>query len=107
MGTRGPRNYFFGLKALAWWIVVFCSVTVSVHAATLIVTTTNDNGAGSLRETLVAAQDNDTITFAVTGSITLTSGELLVDKSIAIAGPGLDGLAVDGNVNSRVFHIGS
>jgi predicted outer membrane repeat protein len=107
MGTRGPRNYFFGLKALAWWIVVFCCVTVSVHAAMLIVTTTNDNGAGSLRQTLVAAHDNDTITFAVTGSIVLTSGELLVDKSITIAGPGLGNLAVDGNVNSRVFHVGS
>jgi hypothetical protein len=78
-----------------------------VHAATLIVTTTNDNGAGSLRQTVVAAHDNDAITFAVTGNIALTSGELLVDKSVTIAGPGLDNLSVDGNANSRVFHIAS
>jgi hypothetical protein len=37
----------------------------------------------------------------------LTTGELLVDKSISIAGPGAANLAVDGNANGRVFHIGA
>lgn len=106
MGTRGPQKHFFRLNALACWTVIFCAVAVSVRATTIIVTNTDDNGVGSLRQALAIANDNDTITFAVTGAIVLTSGELLVDKTITVAGPGLENLAVDGNANSRVFHIG-
>ena len=102
MGTRGLRN-FFRLNALGCCTVIFCAVAVSVRATTITVTNTNDNGVGSLRQALVIANDNDTITFAVTGGIVLTSGELLVDKSITVAGPGLENLAVDGNANSRVL----
>jgi hypothetical protein len=51
--------------------------------------------------------DRDTIIFAVSGIISLTSGELLVDKRITISGPGAASLAVDGNAKSRVFHITS
>ncbi len=82
-------------------------VTISARADTITVTNTNDNGPGSLRQALAAANDGDEITFAVTGTITLTTGHLLVDKSITISGPGADNLAVDGNAKSRVFYIGS
>jgi hypothetical protein len=58
-----------------------------------------------LREALAAANDGDEITFATTGTITLTSGELLVDKSITISGPGANNLAVEGDAKSRIFHI--
>jgi hypothetical protein len=51
--------------------------------------------------------DGDAITIAVTGSIVLTTGELLVNKSIAISGPRVGNLVVDGNASSRVFHIAS
>jgi hypothetical protein len=68
---------------------------------------TNDSGAGSLRQALADANDNDTVRFdvSVTGTITLTSGELLVNDSITISGPGANTLAVNGNAASRVFHI--
>ena len=74
---------------------------------TLIVTNTNDSGPGSLRQALADANDGDTIDFAVTGTIGLTSGELLVARSITISGPGAENLAVNGNNQSRVFHIAS
>jgi hypothetical protein len=77
------------------------------HGATITVTNTNDSGAGSLRQALIDASDGDTISFAVAGTIGLTSGELLVDKSITISGPGAGSLAMDGNATSLVFHIGS
>jgi len=41
----------------------------------------------------------------VSGTILLTSGELLVTNSVTILGPGPADLAVNGNAASRVFHI--
>jgi hypothetical protein len=72
---------------------------------TLIVTNTNDSGPGSLRQTLADANNGDVIGFAVTGTIGLTSGELLVTTSITVSGPGAENLAVNGNAKSSVFHI--
>ena len=45
------------------------------------------------------------IDFGVTGTITLTTGELPVNKSISIHGPGPDHLTVDGNHASGVFQV--
>ena len=76
-------------------------------AATLLVYNHNDNGAGSLRQVIHDASAGDAITFSntVTGSITLLSGELLVNKSLTIAGPGAGALTVSGNNSNRVFDI--
>ncbi len=87
--------------------MLFFALAVGLHADTITVTNTNDNGPGSLRQALADANDGDTIDFSVTGTIRLNSGELLVNKSITISGPGADNLSVDGNANSRVFHISS
>ena len=82
-----------------------CLIAVSTQAATITVTNTNDSGAGSLRQAIADAVNGDTIDFGVTGTITLTTGELLVDKSITIHGPGPDHLTVDGNHASGVFQV--
>src|SRR6476660_2558248 len=82
-----------------------CLIALSTHAATITVTNTNDTGAGSLRQAIADSNDGDTIAFGVTGTITLTTGELLVDKSITIHGPGPDHLTVDGNHASGVFQV--
>jgi hypothetical protein len=87
--------------------VLLCAVALAARGNTITVTNTNDSGPSSLRQVLADANDGDTITFAVTGAIVLTSGELLVDTSVTISGPGADNLAVDGNAQGRVFHIGS
>jgi hypothetical protein len=79
----------------------------SAHAATITVINTADSGPGSLRAALAAAVDGDTINFAVTtpATITLTSGELVVNKSVTISGPGANLLSVDANHASGVFAI--
>src|SRR4029077_9673404 len=91
-------------------ITLFCAAMGSVQsarAATITVTNTSNSGAGSLRQALTNANDGDTIDFSVTtpATITLTSGELLVNKSVTISGPGAGQLSVDGNFASTVFHI--
>src|SRR5581483_8236299 len=81
------------------------SAAISVYADNITVTNTNDSGPGSLRQAIADANNCDTISFTVTGTIGLSGGELLVNKDLTISGPGADILAVDGNAISRVFHI--
>ena len=74
----------------------------------IVVTNTNDSGPGSLRDALAVAKDGDTIDFdsSLKGqTITLTSGQMIVDKDVTISGPGANNLVVDGHKQSRVFYI--
>ena len=78
--------------------------------STLTVTNTLDSGAGSLRDTIAAAASGDTIVFAgsVHGqTITLTSGELAISKSLDIESPVAHPVHISGNNASRVFDITS
>lgn len=60
----------------------------------------------SLREAIRYAPAGSTITFAVTGTITLTLGELVIDKNLTITGPAqAPGLTVSGGNASRIFSI--
>src|SRR6266567_6405085 len=103
-GTRRVRN----IKSAAICLILVCAFTISAHATTIIVSNTNDNGPGSFRQALVDANDGDTIdATGISGVITLTTGQLLVDKSVTINGVGADSLAVDGNAITRVLQTGS
>ncbi|HKR12115.1 MAG TPA: Ig-like domain-containing protein, partial [Pyrinomonadaceae bacterium] len=76
-----------------------------------IVTSTADGGAGSLREALANVCSGDTITFDLAGAgphtITLTTGELLVGKSVTVNNNSGESITVSGNNLSRVFHVNS
>jgi hypothetical protein len=85
--------------------LLFCASAMGTHATTITVSNTHDSGPGSLRQALMIAHDSDTINFAVTGTITLTSGGLPVNKSLTISGPGKDQLSIDGNQAIVVFGI--
>ena len=87
------------------WFALYLSFATQTLAATITVTNTNDSGPGSLRQALRIANDDDTINFAVTGTITLTSGGLPINKNITISGPGPDQLSIDGNQALLVFGI--
>jgi hypothetical protein len=90
-----------------FWLAALVAAQAA-GAATLTVTSTADSGPGTLRAALAAAADGDTIDASgISGTILLTSGELLVTKSVTIAGPGPAIAAVDGDAATRVFHIGS
>jgi hypothetical protein len=76
--------------------------------STFTVTNLLDSGPGSLRAAVTAANANpgpDSINFATTGTITLTSGQLDITDSLTINGPGAKELTLSGNNTSRVFSI--
>ena len=72
----------------------------------LAVTNLMDSGAGSLRDEIAATAAGGTVTFmpGLSGTITLTTGQLLVDKALTIDGSGAT-VTVSGNNTSRVFKI--
>lgn len=94
---------------ITWRLAVaLLTVLIGIGAArgaTLTVTNNNEAGAGSLRQAIVDAASGDTIDLAVTGTITLTSGELVIDKDLNIVGPGASQLTISGNNLVRVFFI--
>jgi hypothetical protein len=71
------------------------------------VTNLNDSGAGSLRQAIIDTPAGGTVDFqpGLTGTITLTTGELAIGKDVTIAGPGAGVITVSGNHALRVFHI--
>ena len=75
----------------------------------MVVTSTADAGAGSLREAIANACGTAFITFNIAGAgphtLTLTSGELTVDKNLAIAGPSDESIRISGNDSSRVLDV--
>jgi hypothetical protein len=85
---------------------LICLTMSTARTATIAVINTNDSGPGSLRTALASATNGDTIdASSVTGTITLTSGELLITKSATVFGPGPQFLRISGNGASRVFHV--
>ena len=101
------------IALLALMAIALTTVTKRVSAATFTVTNLDDSGDGSLRQAILDANANpgaDTIDFQdeLTGTITLTSGELpLVTEDLTINGPGIFAITVSGNHAFRVFEIAS
>jgi hypothetical protein len=89
-------------------LVLFALSFATANAATFTVTNTNDGGAGSLRQAVIDANLSgvaNTINFAVSGAIVLTSGQIRIESPLSIVGPGASNLAIDGNASSRIFTI--
>jgi hypothetical protein len=84
-------------------------------STSFVVSTLEDENDGnfsdgdlSLREAIAIAENNETITFDSNlsgGSVVLSQGELLIDKSLTINGLGAKNLTIDGNKESRIFQI--
>jgi uncharacterized protein (TIGR03437 family) len=82
----------------------------AVEMGASIVTNTNNNGAGSLRQAILDAPANGEIlfdpgVFNIARTITMSSGEILINKSLTITGPGADLLTLTGNNTQRIFRV--
>src|SRR5712672_2151129 len=104
------RDAFYLLLLIGICLIPFAlaqRTTWRAPADTITVTNLNDSGAGSLRQALADASDSDTINFAVSGTISLTNGELVIDKNITISGPGSNLLTVRplSQGRFRVFNV--
>ncbi|MCX6877023.1 MAG: hypothetical protein NTW21_24905 [Verrucomicrobia bacterium] len=94
----------FSVVAMAALLGFFIA-TATIVQATITVPNLNDSGPGSLRQAIGDAAPGEMIAFSATGTITLTSGELVIDKNLSINGPGASNLTLSGNNSSRVFRI--
>jgi hypothetical protein len=108
---------------LAWFLALLVGVLllrqVSAQGATITVDSAADAGGicpgelCTLRQAILTAISGDTINFASgINTITLTSAELLIDKSLTISGPGANLLTIQRSSASgtpffRIFEIGS
>jgi CSLREA domain-containing protein len=97
-------------------LILLCVAAVTnSYAATLTVTKTADTSDGvcdsdcSLRDAVMAAVSGDTLVFSTLfnspQTITLTDGQITIDKSLTITGTGQDLVTVSGNNASRVLFI--
>jgi hypothetical protein len=67
----------------------------------------SDHDPGSLRQAILDTPSGGTVDFepGLTGTIPLSTGELMIAKDLTITGPGAGVITVSGNHSSRVFNI--
>src|ERR1700722_9356604 len=96
---------FFGKICAA--IGVTALATLNLSAATFVVNSTADSGAGSLRQAIFSANagGGDIIFSNVTGQITLLAPLPQITANVNIFGPGTGTLRVSGNNTNTIFSI--
>lgn len=100
-------------KLLATGIVTGLAITVAptTYATTYTVTNINDSGPGSLRAAITQANSDAipptviAIPSTVTGTITLTTGEVYITHAMTVQGPGASKLSVSSGGSGRVLHV--
>jgi len=92
--------------------IALCLIPFGVFSATITVSNNNDSGSGSLRQAISDAVGGDEIVFNLGSgneTITLSLGQLTIDKNLTIDGSNSGGsgvpVTIDGNNSSRVFNI--
>ena len=87
--------------------ILLFGVSLQLYSQALAITVTNlnDSGPGSLRQAIADAPAGGTIDFAVTGTIVLTSGQLVFTNDLTVNGPGATNLTVSQNLGDRILEV--
>lgn len=91
-------------------VMLFIAGIMPAFAASITVSNSLDAGAGSFRDAIIASNSGDTIYFSPSidgNTIFLSTGEIIIDKSLVIIGNGTSNTFLDGSNNSRILHISS
>lgn len=84
---------------------------VEVTVTPRLVSSAADTGTGTLRDSIAAAEAGDVLAFDASGAfagpqtVTLASGQLTLEKSLTIVGPGRDLLTLEGGGSQRLFTV--
>jgi len=84
-------------------LVVFLLAPVVSYGLT-VTNLLDDGSVGSLRE-VISSTPAWGVDFVVVGTITLTMGEIPIDESPTITGPGADMITIDADNLNRIFNI--
>src|SRR5450755_2600552 len=103
--TIARRSMRFALHALAVSLLALSAAVPGLAATDTVTSLADDGSSGTLRSVIAAAAPGDTINFSVSGTITLTSGQLELSQNLTISGPGAANLAISGNNASTVFRV--
>jgi len=102
------------MKAVLLLLAAVLMLGGSAPAATFTVNNNADSGLGSLRQAVLdatAAAGADTIVFALAlsgGTITLTSGQIVLSSDLTIDASGNPGgVTINGNNASQIFYVSS
>jgi|GEM_PF-796670 len=108
LGWEYDADYINTMPGGAGWVD---EVVFTPFVPTPIVLNTNDSGPGSLRQIIADFPSGTLITFdpSLSGkTITLTSGQLFIDKNLGIDASALpNGIVISGNNASRVLQVTS
>lgn len=101
--SEGDFHYRIGLSN-RWGVAYSLDQTAALST---VVKNLNDAGEGSLRRALRITVDKGFVRISpdLSGTLLLTSGELRIDRSLRIDGPGAAQLTVSGNSMNRVLRI--
>jgi len=92
-------------RAIFGTLLFGISLQLQSPALALTVTNLNDSGPGSLRQAIADTPAGGTIDFGVTGTIVLTSGQLVITNDVVVNGPGATNLTISQNSTNRIFLV--
>jgi hypothetical protein len=101
---RLARHLSFANVIALLMLGVLVAATAPAAGAAPAVTTGADSGTGSLRAAIAGASPGDTISVPAL-TVTLSSGELAINKNLTITGAGARATTIDANLASRIFHL--
>ena len=101
------NNLVFLKMKKIFYLFLLLNSCLTIKAATITVTSGADAGVGTLRAAITSAIAGDTIAFSGVTTVTLTSGQLTINKNLTINGGTGVTITRSGVTEFRIFNISS